>query len=110
MPTSTTVFFSRHFTCERSRLPVVPVLNGVIFGKRPYIFAVVVPVRRHPGSKTKDPGHRAEGQTMRAIKVILILVVLGFAGLTGFAYLGDLTPPVTGISQSLTVPAATDGN
>jgi hypothetical protein len=47
---------------------------------------------------------------MRAIKVILVLVVLGFMGLAGFAYLGDLTPPVTGVSQPLTVPAGPDGN
>jgi hypothetical protein len=60
--------------------------------------------------KTKDPGHRAEGQTMRAIKLILVLVVLGFAGLAGFAYFGDMAPPVAGVSQPLAVPAGTHGN
>jgi hypothetical protein len=47
---------------------------------------------------------------MRAFKLILVLVLLGFAGLAGFAYLGDLTPPVGPVSQPLTVPAGTDGN
>ncbi|WP_262373425.1 hypothetical protein [Tabrizicola thermarum] len=28
----------------------------------------------------------------RIIKVLLLLVILGFIGLTVFAYLGDLTP------------------
>jgi hypothetical protein len=60
--------------------------------------------------KTKDPGNRAKGQSMRAFKLILVLVILGFAGLAGFAYLGDLTPPVGSVSQPLGIPAATDGN
>jgi hypothetical protein len=28
----------------------------------------------------------------RIIKALVVLVVLGFIGLTGYAYLGDLTP------------------
>lgn len=87
----------------------------MIFGKRPYIFAVPV---RDPWcidgtgrtDKTKDPVHRAKGQSMRAFKLILVLVILGFAGLAGFAYLGDLTPPVGSVSQGLDLPEGTDGN
>ncbi len=30
----------------------------------------------------------------RAIKALLLLVVLGFVGLVGYAYLADLAPPV----------------
>jgi hypothetical protein len=29
---------------------------------------------------------------MRAFKILVILALLGFVGLTGYAYLGDLTP------------------
>lgn len=28
----------------------------------------------------------------RIIKALVVLVILGFIGLTGYAYLGDLTP------------------
>jgi predicted negative regulator of RcsB-dependent stress response len=28
----------------------------------------------------------------RIIKALVVLVILGFLGLTGYAYLGDLTP------------------
>lgn len=37
----------------------------------------------------------------RLIKLVLFLVVLGFAGLAGFAYLGDLSPDQS--PQSVTV-------
>lgn len=47
---------------------------------------------------------------MRAFKLILVLVVLGFAGLVGFAYFGDLTPPVGSVSQGLDLPAGAHGN
>ncbi len=47
---------------------------------------------------------------MRAIKVVLILVVLGFAGLAGYAYLGDLAPDVRAVSQPFAVPGAGNGN
>ncbi|MBY0352515.1 hypothetical protein [Tabrizicola sp.] len=34
-----------------------------------------------------------KGKTMgRIIKALLLLVILGFVGLTGYAYLGDLAP------------------
>jgi len=38
---------------------------------------------------------------MRLIKVLLVLIVLGFAGLTGFAYFGDMTPEPAQVSQPL---------
>jgi hypothetical protein len=47
---------------------------------------------------------------MRALKLILVLVVLGFAGLTGFAYFGDLAPVVGNVSQPLAIPAGPHGN
>ncbi|WP_264177056.1 hypothetical protein [Gemmobacter serpentinus] len=42
----------------------------------------------------------------RIIKLVLVLVVLGFIGLTGYAYLGDLQPP----QAQVTKPVAVDGN
>lgn len=41
---------------------------------------------------------------MRWIKAVLLLLVLAGAGLAGFAYLGDLTPPTTAVSQPVTLP------
>ena len=35
---------------------------------------------------------------MRLFKALLVLVVLGFIGLTGYAYLGDLSPESSEIS------------
>lgn len=40
------------------------------------------------------------------IKAVLVLVVLIFVGLAGYAYLGNLTPPQT----EITAPVTLDGN
>ncbi len=47
---------------------------------------------------------------MRLIKAILILAVVGVAGLTVYAYVGDLTPETRGVSRSLAVPGPGNGN
>ncbi|MDX5358722.1 MAG: hypothetical protein LPK12_13405 [Rhodobacterales bacterium] len=47
---------------------------------------------------------------MRLIKAILILVVLGAAGLTVYAYVGDLTPEMENVSQPVPVPGPSNGN
>ncbi len=39
----------------------------------------------------------------RIIKVLLALVVLGLAGLAGYAYLGDMTPDQGPVSQPVTL-------
>lgn len=41
-----------------------------------------------PPGKTSRKGNRMG----RIIKALVVLVILGFIGLTGYAYLGDLTP------------------
>lgn len=41
----------------------------------------------------------------RIIKAVLVLAVLGFAGLTAYAYLVDLTPPQTEVKK----PVVLDG-
>ncbi|MFC0279694.1 hypothetical protein ACFOHK_09795 [Falsigemmobacter intermedius] len=43
---------------------------------------------------------------MRLIKVLLVLIVLAFAGLTGFAYFGDMTPEPAQVSQPLELAPA----
>lgn len=41
---------------------------------------------------------------LRLLKFILVLAVLGFIGLTGFAYLGDLSPEVEQVTAPVTLP------
>ncbi|WP_323042567.1 hypothetical protein [Gemmobacter sp.] len=47
---------------------------------------------------------------MRLIKAILILAVVAVAGLTVYAYMGDLTPETRGVSQPVPVPGPSNGN
>lgn len=42
----------------------------------------------------------------RLIKLVLILAVLGFIGLSGYAYLGDLSPEQRAVTQPVTLDAA----
>lgn len=39
------------------------------------------------------------------IKTVLLLVVLGFAALAGYAYLGDMAPPQDEVTQPVTLDA-----
>ncbi len=41
----------------------------------------------------------------RIIKLVVILVIFGFIGLTGFAYLGDLTPTQTEVKKPVVLNA-----
>jgi hypothetical protein len=41
----------------------------------------------------------------RLIKLLLVVIVLGFIGLTGFAYLGDLSPVQRDVTQPVTLDA-----
>ncbi|MFM2391953.1 MAG: hypothetical protein RLZZ437_3508 [Pseudomonadota bacterium] len=41
----------------------------------------------------------------RLIKLLLVLVVLGFMGLIGYAYLGDLSPVQSDVTQPVTIDA-----
>ncbi|MFC3085492.1 hypothetical protein [Tabrizicola soli] len=41
----------------------------------------------------------------RIIKLVVILVIFGFIGLTGFAYLGDLTPTQTEVRKPVVLNA-----
>ena len=42
---------------------------------------------------------------MRLIKVLLTLAILGFAGLAGYAYLGNLSPTQTEVRQPVILNA-----
>lgn len=39
------------------------------------------------------------------IKAVLLLAVLGFVALAGYAYLGDMAPPQAEVSQPVTLDA-----
>lgn len=39
----------------------------------------------------------------RLLKPLLVLVVLGFAGLAGYAYLGDLAPTAVPVTQEIVI-------
>lgn len=41
---------------------------------------------------------------IRVLKLLVVLTVAGFIGLTGFAYLGDLSPEVEQITAPVTLP------
>lgn len=42
---------------------------------------------------------------VRVIKALVVLAILGFAGLTGYAYLADLSPEPREIKQPVTLDA-----
>lgn len=42
---------------------------------------------------------------MRMIKFLVFLVFFGFLGLVGFAYLGDLNPAQSDVTQPVTLDA-----
>ncbi len=42
---------------------------------------------------------------MRLIKVLLVMVILGLVGLTGYAYVADLSPAQTEVRQPVILNA-----
>jgi hypothetical protein len=47
-----------------------------------------------------------KGKAMgRIIKVLVVLVIFGFIGLTGYAYLADLTPPQSEVKKPVVLNA-----
>lgn len=40
---------------------------------------------------------------VRILKLVLVLAVLGLAGLTGYAFLGDLSPKKTSVEEPVTL-------
>ncbi len=41
----------------------------------------------------------------RILKAVVVLLVIGFAALTGYAYLGNLTPPQTPVTKPVVLNA-----
>lgn len=41
----------------------------------------------------------------RILKAVVVLAILGFLGLTGYAYLGDLTPDRSEVRQPVSLNA-----
>jgi hypothetical protein len=39
----------------------------------------------------------------RLLKLLILLLVLGFIGLVGYAYLGDLSPEIKEVNQPVTL-------
>jgi hypothetical protein len=72
--------------------------------------AVTAP-KAEPGGKTHRGSEAAgqrlrKGETMgRIIKALLLLVILGFVGLTAYAYLGDLSPVQSEVKKPVVLNA-----
>ena len=50
--------------------------------------------------------YRQKGKTMgRLIKVVLVLILFGFIGLTGYAYLADFAPPQAEVTKDVKLNA-----
>lgn len=89
------------------------VLNGVKSRELPYVFVnprgkAYVKRGRLLRLQEHNPTKRNGGAAMlwRLIKVVLVLVALGFIGLSGYAYLGDLSPVQSDVTQPVTLDAA----
>lgn len=57
------------------------------------------------GKAGRINGRKGTGTMGRIIKGIVVLALLGFVGLAGYAYLGDLAPA----QQEIRVPVTLDG-
>jgi hypothetical protein len=55
-----------------------------------------------PAQKTRNGG---AGMVWRLAKLVLLLVCVGFIGLTGYAYFGDLSPQQREVTQPVTLDA-----
>lgn len=75
-------------------------MNGVNLLEMPYIIEHGVVERGITPHSGQEKGVAGMG---RIIKALLFLAVLGFIGLTGYAYLGDLAPQPTDITQPVTL-------
>lgn len=81
----------------------------------PYIIDASDPLRpclrrgnsRHGKKNRLESGQGKKGKTGmgRIIKAIFILAVVAFAGLTGYAYLTDLSPTQAEVSKPVTLNA-----
>lgn len=57
------------------------------------------------GDAPAEPGGNGRQQMVRLLKLVVVLGVLAFVGLVGYAYLGDLTPASQEIRQPVVIDA-----
>lgn len=69
-------------------------LNGVILREMPYIKSGKTPLEAENGWKD---------MLIRLIKLVFFLAVVGFIGLTGFAFFGDMAPRTAPQSSTVTL-------
>ena len=74
-------------------------LNGVNHREMPYIN------RRKPAADRRHRGTKGRRMIGFLFKTIGVLLVLGAIGLTGYAYLGDLSPDQSDVVQPVTLDA-----
>jgi hypothetical protein len=48
---------------------------------------------------------RGPGMIWRLVKLVMLLVIVGFIGLTGYAYFGDLSPQQRDVTQPVNLNA-----
>lgn len=78
----------------------------------PYIFDKVRALRqkargenRRMATPRQNRGEMGRQQMARLLKLVVVLAILGFGALVGYAYLGDLTPATEEIRQPVTLDA-----
>jgi hypothetical protein len=81
------------------------VLNGVIFAKRPVINDKKPP-ESGCGPRWRNNWGKEGFAMLRLLRILFILAVLAGTAVVGYAYLGDLSPEQTDVSEPVTL----DGN
>jgi hypothetical protein len=56
-----------------------------------------------PGPAQDKETGKGAGMMWRLVKLIFLLLVAGFIGLTGYAYFGDLSPEQREVTQPVTL-------
>jgi hypothetical protein len=114
MPTITTVFLSRSIASllpPARRAQAKPCRSEIFLPEWREVRANAIYIRTRHGRTGGRQGPPAatggtEGQDMgRIIKIVVVLVIFGFIGLTGYAYLADLTPEQTPVSTPVVLNA-----
>ncbi|MFV0409073.1 MAG: hypothetical protein ACK5LJ_05060 [Paracoccus sp. (in: a-proteobacteria)] len=77
-------------------------MNGVIFPELP-----VIKRQNRPKSRMR---RQAKGLMMRLLKFLVVIVVLAFLALTGYAYLGDMAPRQQEMHQPVALDTGTVSN
>jgi hypothetical protein len=79
--------------------------NAIYIRQVPALAAQGYSTKPKNGDAPAEPGGNGRQQMARLLKLVVVLVVLGFAALVGYAYLGDLTPATEEIRQPVTLDA-----